>query len=222
MWIAHYAPGLIAKPLAPVVPLSLLTLAGALPDVAFFLLQFFGIETFSLDATLIPRGCFPYTNEYPYSHSLGGMITVGVLSAALYRANTRAPTTFKDQVVIVTVAASHFLLEWPSHRADIKITPHDFNQLGAGMFDYPVVTFFVECGIYLAGLWIYTTFAPTATRAGYLAHRNRLWAITLFLISAQAHFSFGSAPTTETRWVHAPLFLGQIFASCWLIGKLES
>ncbi|KAI0778695.1 hypothetical protein BD413DRAFT_511035 [Trametes elegans] len=222
MWIAHYASGLIVKPFAPIVPLSVLTLAGALPDVVFFLLQFFGIETFNLDKSLIPRGCFPYSNDYPYSHSLLGMTLAGVALAVLYKANTAAPVTLKDQIAIVAAAASHFLLEWPSHRADVKITPRDSNQLGAGMFDYPAVTFLVKCVIYLAGLWVYATFAPMATKTGYKTHKKRLWGITLFLIGAQAHFSFGSAPTTNTRWVHAPLFLGQVLASCWLIGKLES
>ncbi|RPD82159.1 hypothetical protein L226DRAFT_564765 [Lentinus tigrinus ALCF2SS1-7] len=222
MWVAHYAPGLVAKPFAPRVPLSLLTLAGALPDVTFFLLQFFGIETFNLNGSLIPRGCFPYSNNYPYSHSLLGMVLAGVTLAAFYRSTHSGLVTWKDLATIVAASASHFLLEWPSHRTDIKITPHDSNALGAGMFDHPIVTFFVECAIFLAGLLVYTSFSPMSSKAGYKTHKNRLPAIVLFLIGAQAHFSFGSAPTTETRWVHAPLFLGQVLASCWLLGKLES
>ena len=75
--------GLVAKPFAPIVPLSVLALAGALPDVVFFLLQFFGIETFSLDGSLISRGCFPYSNDYPYSHSLLGMVISGVLPSCI-------------------------------------------------------------------------------------------------------------------------------------------
>ncbi len=60
------------------------------------------------------------------------------------------------------------------------------------MFDHAVVTFFVECAIFLAGLWVYTAFSPMTTKAGYKTHRNRLPGIVLFLIGAQAHFSFGS------------------------------
>ncbi|EJF67143.1 hypothetical protein DICSQDRAFT_47628 [Dichomitus squalens LYAD-421 SS1] len=222
MWIAHYASGLAAKPFASVVPLSVLTLAGALPDVVFFILQFSGIETFNLDPSLQRRGCFPYSNEYPYSHSLLGMTVAGVILAVLYKRSTNAPVTWKDQAAIVAASASHFLLEWPSHRSDVKITPGDDTALGAGLFDHPTATFFTEIAIFLAGLWVYATFSPPSTKAGYKRSPNRLWGIVLFLIGAQAHFSFGSAPTTETRWVHAPLFLGQVLASCWLLGKLES
>lgn len=97
MWIAHFAQGreqltyvrrclvtdkhfagLIAKPFVPRVPLAVLTLAGALPDVIFFVLQFFGIETFNFDRSIAAHaGCFPYTNDYPFSHSLIGMVISG-------------------------------------------------------------------------------------------------------------------------------------------------
>lgn len=80
MWVAHYAAPLAIKPFAPEVPLSLLCLAGALPDALFFILNFLGIESFSVDQTLAKRGCFPYATDYPYSHSLAGMGVVGELS----------------------------------------------------------------------------------------------------------------------------------------------
>lgn len=62
---------------ATTLPLAVLSLAVALPDVTFFLLQFLGIETFNFDAAIAKRGCFPYSNDYPYSHSLAGMIGFG-------------------------------------------------------------------------------------------------------------------------------------------------
>lgn len=71
--------GLVAKPFAPRVPLALLTFAGALPDALFFLLQFLGIETFNFDQGIANHaGCFPYTNDYPFSHSLAGMVVSGM------------------------------------------------------------------------------------------------------------------------------------------------
>lgn len=70
--------GLIAKPFAPRVPLVVLALAGALPDAVFFILQFLGVESFNLDQSIANSGgCFPYTNDYPLSHSLAGMVGVG-------------------------------------------------------------------------------------------------------------------------------------------------
>jgi len=222
MWVGHYASGLVAKPFAPNVPLWLLVLAGGLPDAVFFVLQFFGIETFNLDPALISHGCFPYTNDYPYSHSLAGMVVIGVALAALYKTQSTNAVTLNDQAVIVATAASHFLLEWPVHRQDVTIMPRGTELYGAGLFEYPVVDFGLETAVFLFGLWVYTTYSPPATRVGYKTKPNRLWGVIGVMIFQQAQFCFIAAPTAETRWVHAPLFLGMILGSSWLIGKLEA
>ncbi|TFK56736.1 hypothetical protein OE88DRAFT_1650171 [Heliocybe sulcata] len=221
MWIAHYASGLVAKPFAPGVPLWLLALAGAAPDALFFVLNFFGIEAFQVDPGLQKKGCFPYATDYPYSHSLVGMAAVGAVLAAVYKSQTARKITAQDLAVITLTAASHFLLEWPSHRADVKITPHDQTAFGAGLFDHPGIIFVSETAIFLAGLWFYTNFAPPAMRAGYKRNMNWFWAVVGVMIVQQAQFSLNLAPTSETRWVHAPAFLGEILGSTWLLGKLE-
>ncbi|TCD62633.1 hypothetical protein EIP91_006617 [Steccherinum ochraceum] len=222
MWIAHYAQGLIAKPFAPRVPLIVLALAGAAPDAAFFLMQFVGIETFNFDKTLVKKGCFPYTNDYPYSHSLVGMAAVGVAIALFYKMFARVYASPKDLAVIVATSASHFLLEWPSHREDIQIIPHDDKALGASLFDSPSATFIIEITIFLLGFGIYASFAPMATQAGFRNNPGRVQMTFLFMVVQQAMFCFGSAPTLETRWVHGPLFLAEILWSCWLLGKLDA
>ncbi|KAI0690757.1 hypothetical protein BC835DRAFT_1363182 [Cytidiella melzeri] len=222
MWIAHFAQGLVAKPFVPRVPLALLTFAGALPDAVFFLLQFLGIETFNFDQSIAGHaGCFPYTNDYPFSHSLAGMVVSGVILAVLYKTFASVPASPKDMAVIVAVSASHFLLEWPSHRQDIKITPHDSTALGASLFDHPMTTFLVENAIFFAGLWVYTSFTPASSKAGTNANPNLLKMLSAFMVLQQAHFCFGAAPTSETRWVHAPLFLFEILASCWMLGWMD-
>ena len=70
----------LAKPIAPRVPLLVLSLAGVLGDVIFFILQFLGIECFNPDQFIAQRGrCSPYTNDYTVSHSLVGTIVSGTL-----------------------------------------------------------------------------------------------------------------------------------------------
>jgi len=221
MWIAHFAPGLVAKPFAPGIPLWLLALAGALPDATFFTLSLLGLESFSVDKGLMSRGCFPYATNYPFSHSLLGMAVLGVAVATAYMFTTERKVSAKDEAILLAVTLSHFLLEVPSHRKDIKITPMDSTHLGAGMFDHPVALFLTESALFLGALWVYTTFAPIATRVGYKRHEERLWGIAAFLLAQQAHFCFGPAPTMETRWIHAPTFLSEILLDSWLIGKLE-
>ncbi|KAI0081185.1 ICL-domain-containing protein [Panus rudis PR-1116 ss-1] len=213
MWIAHYAPGLIAKPFAPRVPLLVLTPAGALPDALFFVLNFLGIEKFNFDSKLAKRGCFPYSNEYPYSHSLAGMAAAGLAYAFAYKAIARVPTTPKYMAAIVAAVASHFLLEWPSHREDIKVTPHDSNQLGAGLFDSPALTFIAEVIIFFVGIGVYIAFSPVASKAGYQQNPNLMKIISAAMITQQAHFCFGSAPTYEARTVRLSIRLPTTFAA---------
>ncbi|CAG7854589.1 SubName: Full=Uncharacterized protein {ECO:0000313/EMBL:CCA76130.1} [Serendipita indica DSM 11827] len=217
MWIAHYASGLIAKPFAPDVPLSLLALAGALPDAFFFVLNLGGLESFSISSKVLRKGgCFPYNADYPFSHSLLGMgydfvtsrnIITGSILAFGYSA-TKKKASVQDMLAIVMCSLSHFLLEVPTHRHDTKITPTDNIELGAGLFDYPSATLAVELAIFFGGLWE--------------GQRWRLYALSIFMIAQQIHFCYGSAPTSETRFVHAPMFLFNILLSCWALGKLES
>jgi len=225
MWIAHYASALAAKPFASGVPLSILALASALSDATFFSLNLLGFERWSVDSSLVRKGgCFPYHTEYPYSHSLLGMAVIGVLLAGGYTALSHRKVTLQDQLTIVLLSMGHFLFEIPAHRTDVKITPHDNVALGSGLFDHPFPLFILESAIFLAGMYVYTTYAPPIAKAGYKTSGNewKLWAVTGFMIVQQAHFCFGAAPTTETRWVHAPLFLFEILFSSWALGKLEA
>lgn len=222
MWIGHYTSGLIAKPFAPRIPLLVLAFAGIAPDALFFVLQMLGIESFNLDTKIAKSGgCFPYTNDYPLSHSLVGMAASGVLVAIAYKVIARVPAPPRDLAVIVATAASHFLLEWPSHRQDTKITPGGDAEYGAGLFDYPIAVFIAENAIFFLGLWVYRTFAPPASKVGLQQNPNLLTIVSLVMLAQQAQFCFMSAPTTETRWVHGPLFLFMILSSCHLLGMLD-
>jgi len=242
MWIGHYAsgtftlidpflevtdivhPAFIAKTIAPGIPLSVLALSSSAADALFFLLNFAGLESFNLDKTIVGRsGCFPYTNDYPYSHSLAGMGVAGALVGLGYkllRPNSRVSLT--DFAVITATGLSHFFMELPVHRKDVKLTPHDDVAAGAGWFDSPTTDFLGETALFLASLWVYTRFAPKVTQTGWLTHKNRLTWIAGFFVAQQAQFCFTAAPTQEARWVHAPVFLGMILGSSWLLGKLES
>ncbi|KAJ8597618.1 hypothetical protein M405DRAFT_870842 [Rhizopogon salebrosus TDB-379] len=192
-------------------------------DATFFVLNFLGLEAFIFDKGLMHRRCFPYATNYPFSHSLLGMAVLGVILATAYMFMSERKVSAKDEAILLAVTLTHFLLlEVPSHREDVKITPRDSTHLGAGMFEYPLAQFFTECALFLGALWMYTTFAPIATRAGYKRHEARLWGITASLLAWQVHFCFGTVPTLETRWVHAPMFLSEILMDSWLIGRLEA
>lgn len=108
--------------------------------------------------------------------------------------------------------------------ACIKITPTDPTNLGSGIINHPVALF-------LRGLWVYPNFASIAlgsvtrgTRCDYVALLQSCLSILVSERKCLANRNIASeyhvcrAPTVETRWVHAPTLLFDI----WLIGKLEA
>ena len=136
------------------------------------------------------------------------------------------------------MSASHFFLELPGHRhgqllrptshaaashsllptLDVKVTPSTprSQELGAGQFDSPASTFALEVAVFLSSLAFYAWRVPSVRQ-----DTQKLLGVGAVLVAEQAMFSFGSAPTSEARFVHAPIFLAQILGSCWLLGKLD-
>ncbi|KAG2044463.1 hypothetical protein BDR03DRAFT_989305 [Suillus americanus] len=122
----------------------------------------------------------------------------------LYVLVAKRKVSVKDGAVLLAVTLN------------IKITPRTS--------DPECSTIQLHCfyALFLGGLWVYTTFAPIATRVGYKRHPARLWGVALILLVQQAHFCFGVASTMETRWLHAPTCLSEILFDILLIGKLEA
>ncbi|VDB94173.1 unnamed protein product [Peniophora sp. CBMAI 1063] len=183
-------------------------------------LNLVGVESFNLDKSIQRRGgCFPYTNAYPYSHSLAGMVGLGTAYAAWYTYSSPRALDITDAAAIAAMSASHFFLELPGHRHDVKVTPSTprSQELGAGQFDSPASTFALEVAVFLSSLAFYAWRVPSVRQ-----DTQKLLGVGAVLVAEQAMFSFGSAPTSEVRFVHAPIFLAQILGSCWLLGKLDS
>ncbi|KAG2756410.1 hypothetical protein P692DRAFT_20714253, partial [Suillus brevipes Sb2] len=72
--------------------------------------------------------------------------------------------------------------------------------------------------LFLRGLWVYTKFAPIATRVSYKRHAARLCGVAAILLVHQAHSRFGAQVLDE--YTH-PRFYQEILFDIWLIGKLE-
>ncbi|KIJ24282.1 hypothetical protein M422DRAFT_237452 [Sphaerobolus stellatus SS14] len=237
MWVGHFASGLIAKPFTPNTPLWVLTFAGAFPDALHFVLNFINIESFNFDPTLAKRGCFPYSNDYAWSHSAVGMIVAGLAYVAIYSALTDRKVTFKDQAILFATVFSHFFLELPVHRpgkslnnpsrnvltapTDVKITPNDDIALGASLFDHRFITFLLETTLVWVSFMVFNKMTPISAKGGVMRNPNLSNYLLAMLVAEQAFFCWGSAPTTNSKYIHAPMFLGQILFTCFMLGKLD-
>ncbi|KAJ7788667.1 hypothetical protein B0H14DRAFT_3576166 [Mycena olivaceomarginata] len=170
MWIAHFAPALALKPFFPNLPMWTLAMAGSLPDAIFFVNAMLGIEEFRYSPTLNLRGCFPYANDYPYSHSLVGEVIM-----------------------------------------DMVLTPSSSKAHGTSLFDSPSTMFLLELGLMALAAAPYLLYTPKSPQRRACAGTRAILA-ALFVVE-QFQFCYLGAPTTNTRWVHAPMFLSTILTT---------
>ncbi|KAJ7083550.1 hypothetical protein C8R44DRAFT_836466 [Mycena epipterygia] len=213
MWIAHFAPALALKPFFPNLPMWALAMAGSLPDAIFFVNAMLGIEEFRYSPTLNLRGCFPYANDYPYSHSLVGEVIMGLLLSG-----STVPMT--DFLALFFVTSTHYILDATTHRPDMVLTPSSSKAHGTSLFDSPSTMFLLELGLMALAATpylLYTSQKPTAS--GLRRNAPRILA-ALFVVE-QFQFCYLGAPTTNTRWVHAPMFLSTILTTAAVMSWVD-
>lgn len=125
--------GFLIKLYTSSTPLSLLALAGSLPDILWLIFSMVGIEKMKYTDRHV--GCFPYDAVFPYSHSLLGEVIIGMrkvpvpfsrctylLLLGLVLAGTvSAVRGFRAGTFASLMAASlsHFVLDAAVHRKGI-------------------------------------------------------------------------------------------------------
>ena len=116
MFIGHFAVAFAAKKVAPKVSLGTLVLAAVFLDVVWPVLVLLGIERFRIVPGFTANNPFDFV-YYPWSHSLLMTIAWSLLIALGYFGLNR------DRVGAVWVGilvASHWVLDFVSHRPDIR------------------------------------------------------------------------------------------------------
>ncbi|GAO52809.1 hypothetical protein SAICODRAFT_51863 [Saitoella complicata NRRL Y-17804] len=205
MWVAHFAPALILKRFAPSTPITLLALAGVLPDFLFFINVLLGLEEIKYRPH---EGCFPYECNYPFTHSLLGEAVLGTGFGLI--AMTLLELPISSFIAIFLAAVSHWPLDVLVHRKDVSLAPGDHPTLfGLSLFDSSVAVFVIDLAMILAALY----FHALTTRSLNPGKSQKVYLIWVLVFTAvQANFSFMSAPTENARFVHAPIFAGQLLS----------
>ncbi len=151
MFLGHLAVGFGAKRVAPRASLGTLLLATLWCDVVctFFLLT--GLERARIDPSV--GRYFPVRLEYfPWSHSLVTTLLWAMLMGGIYYAARRyRPGAWW----IGALVASHWILDWASHRPDMTLSPGFPEPYGLGLYHFPVATFVVEALMFAMGVGMY-------------------------------------------------------------------
>jgi hypothetical protein len=162
MFIGHFAVGLGAKRFAPRTSLGWLLAAVLFLDLIWPLFVLSGLEVVRIDpgnTTFTPLDFV----SYPWSHSLLMTLVWAGLLAGLYHWKARyRPGT----IAIAVGVASHWLLDFVSHRPDLPLAPGVRFKVGLGLWNNVYATVGVELALLAAGVALYVSATRPVTRAG--------------------------------------------------------
>jgi hypothetical protein len=162
MFIGHFAVGLAAKRFAPRASLGWLLAAPMFLDLIWPLFVLVGVEVVRIDPGNTAFTPLEFVS-YPWSHSLLMTLLWAALLAGLYHWKARY---WPGTVAIALGVASHWLLDFVSHRPDMPLAPGVATKVGLGLWNHVAATAAVEVALLAAGVALYVSATRPVTRAG--------------------------------------------------------
>ncbi|HEX4441441.1 MAG TPA: hypothetical protein VH854_15300 [Thermoanaerobaculia bacterium] len=200
MFLGHFGLAFAGKRIAPYVSLGSLFLAVQFADLLFFLLTLLGTEHFRISpgATRVTPMDF---YDYPYSHSLLGLVVWGVLIGAIYWVARRA---LAGGVLLAAGVVSHWVLDVIVHRRDMPLGLQG-PYYGLDLWGSLPLTLAVEAVVFGAGIAIYLA----ATRPRDLVGVWAFWALVAFLTVSWLGSVLGPPPPSEraVEWIGLAMWL---------------
>ncbi len=186
MFIGHFALGFAAKRAAPELGLGAAFAAAQLLDLVWPVLVLAGVERVAVAPgnTAVTPLAFEH---YPWSHSLVAALVWAAAFAVLLLARGRGR---RAALVGGALVASHFLLDFVSHRPDLPLAPWASPKVGLGLWGSVPGTVVVELGLFGAGVLLYAR----ATRPANGKGRWGLAGLLAFLLAIHAANLFGPPP----------------------------
>lgn len=202
MFVGHLAVALAAKKAAPKTSLGTLAIAVTFVDLLWPVFLLLGIEHVRIEpgnTAFTPLDFY----DYPISHSLlttiGWSIGFGLVYYILRR-------SAKSALILAGCVASHWVLDFISHRPDMPLMPGISKYVGLGLWNSVTATIIVEGAIFATGILIYLRSTTALDRTG----RYAFWSFVVFLVLAWLGSAAGSPPPNVTA-----LAIGAL--SAWLL-----
>lgn len=150
MFVGHLAVALGAKRAAPRVPLAALVAGAFGLDLLWPILLLLGIETVRIDPgnTAFTPLAF---DSYPWSHSLALATVWGALAGGLAFSAWKSAS---GAVIVATVVASHWVLDYLTHRPDLPLWPGS-QKFGLGLWNSIPGTIVVEGLLFVLAIEVY-------------------------------------------------------------------
>jgi membrane-bound metal-dependent hydrolase YbcI (DUF457 family) len=189
VFIGHFAVAFASKKVAPKVSLGTLVIAAAFLDVVWPVLVLLGVERFRIVPGFTAINPFDFV-YYPWSHSLLMTAVWALLFALVYFAvrGDRAGAVWLGIAV-----ASHWVLDFVSHRPDLPLYPGGETRLGLGLWQSVPATFAVEGLMFAAGIALYMQSTKVKDRIGTVAW----WAFIALLVVLYIPGPWSPPPPSE-------------------------
>jgi hypothetical protein len=178
MFVGHLAIALGGKRAAPVAPLAWLVAASFFLDLIWPFLLLAGVERVSIDPgnTAFTPASF---DNYPWSHSLAMTL---VWSLAAGAAAAAVLGSQRAGVVIGMVVASHWLLDFVTHRPDLPLWPGG-PEVGLGLWHSIPATVIVEGALLAIAVATYRRRFPARNSMGVWSFWGLIAFTTLIWLS---------------------------------------
>ena len=212
MFLGHFAVGFGSQRFAPRVPLPILLIAALFSDILGPTLSLLGWE----HARIAPgRTQFVPLDLYdiPWSHSLLTTVIWATVLALIY---WLAQTDVIGSIVIWLDAASHWMLDWITHRPDLPLAPGMAAHYGLGLWNSIAGTMAVEIGMFGLAMWMYTLSTEPQDRVG----KYMLISYSVALLLVYVSIPFSSPPTIIRQMDFASLSSTIVFVNwAWWISS---
>lgn len=166
MFLGHFAVALAAKRAAPRASLGTLVAAGQAIDLLWPVLVLAGLESFRIEPGNTAMTPLAF-DSYPWSHSLLMTLLLAILFGAVV---ARWGSGLRSGVVAGFAVASHWLLDYVTHRPDLQLAPWLPERVGLGLWDYPAAAIPLEGALFLAAALSYAWGTRARDRVGSLGY----------------------------------------------------
>lgn len=190
MFIGHFAVGLAAKSIKPSLSLGTYFLAVQFVDLLWPTLLLFNIEQVVISPGITAVTPLDFVH-YPYTHSLTMALVWAVAGFALvyfFKKDAKAA------LLIAACIASHWLLDFFTHRPDLPLTLSETTKVGLGLWNFKTVTFMVETGLFFGGVFLYTRNTTAQDNVGKFG----FWSLITFLFVISISNMIGPPPPNVT------------------------
>jgi hypothetical protein len=162
MFIGYFAVGLVAKSVKPSVSLGTYFLAVQFVDLLWPTLLLLGIERVTIEPGITAMTPLNFS-YYPFTHSLLMALVWGLGGFFLYYLIKKE---VKGGIIIAACVASHWVLDFATHRPDLPIAFAETIKVGLGLWNNKTLTIIIETTLFAVGVFLYLRATEAKDKTG--------------------------------------------------------